>query len=109
MPLETKCAKFIENLKNQIGALIISNALDEMTTIIDSLNCITQTIVLILKRDDKVFYDFIFYKLLQSGQYFKEKIHNWPDSSSMTNDILHMLLKIFRIKFSMSTVAFEKI
>jgi hypothetical protein len=55
MPLETKCAKFIENLENQIGALIISNALNEMSTIIDSLDWITQIIVLILKEMTKFF------------------------------------------------------
>jgi hypothetical protein len=102
MPHRTECAKIIENLENQILGSVISNVLNDIYTNNTNNNINSES-------DDKAPDNFVLYGLLQSQQYFKYRIHKRPNSSRLANDILQMPFKLFKIKFRMFPLAFERI
>lgn len=103
MPHKTKRVEVNENLENQIMAHIIFNTLNEMNTIADSSYNTNSSAS--MKSDDEASNDFIFYRLLQLQRYYKTRIHHRLDFKN----ILAMLHEIFKIKFRMFSLAFDRI
>jgi hypothetical protein len=93
MPHKIERVEDIKNVENQRVPQVISNALNEMNTIANSLNSTNNSAG--IESDDEIFDDFILYGLLQSQRYYKNRIHKRPDSSCMANDILTMPPEMF--------------